>query len=331
MGYLIGIDEAGYGPNLGPLVIAATLWRIPGSPKRSVDLYDRLQHVICREPRRKRTSDQCHPSEQGARLPIADSKVLYTPHAGLKMLEASVLSMLLCAGMRPRDWRGIWDLIAPDALIERDSIVWHQGFNPRLPVAADRREVLANGQSVKQGLREAGVRLLAVRTVVLFPERFNRLVNEYGSKGAALSRETVRLLSHMLDGCTNAPILAVGDKHGGRNYYSHFLQEQFPDHLVEVYGEGALESTYRFGPAARRIEVRFRVRGEELMPIALASMVAKYFRELAMRAFNAFWCSHIPELKQTAGYPADAKRFKHEIAGMQSTLGIDDLLLWRAR
>ena len=29
MGYAIGTDEAGYGPNLGPLVISATVWEIP--------------------------------------------------------------------------------------------------------------------------------------------------------------------------------------------------------------------------------------------------------------------------------------------------------------
>ena len=28
MGILIGMDEAGYGPNLGPLVVAATAWGV---------------------------------------------------------------------------------------------------------------------------------------------------------------------------------------------------------------------------------------------------------------------------------------------------------------
>jgi hypothetical protein len=30
MALLIGMDEAGYGPNLGPLVISATAWEVPG-------------------------------------------------------------------------------------------------------------------------------------------------------------------------------------------------------------------------------------------------------------------------------------------------------------
>ena len=55
--YLIGTDEAGYGPPLGPLVVAATVWELPTTtPSPSdVDLYDRLRHCVCRraDTRRK--------------------------------------------------------------------------------------------------------------------------------------------------------------------------------------------------------------------------------------------------------------------------------------
>src|SRR3954467_12785708 len=42
MGILIGMDEAGYGPHLGPLAIAATAWHVPddllnGTPNPSDD------------------------------------------------------------------------------------------------------------------------------------------------------------------------------------------------------------------------------------------------------------------------------------------------------
>ena len=51
MGYLIGTDEAGYGPNLGPLVISATVWEAPDGVGGE-DLFGRLGHVIAAEPRR---------------------------------------------------------------------------------------------------------------------------------------------------------------------------------------------------------------------------------------------------------------------------------------
>ena len=77
--------------------------------------------------------------------------------------------------------------------------------------------------------------------------------------------------------------------------------------------------------------VTFRTKGEEELPTALASMTAKYHRELAMRAFNAFWTEQVAGLRPTAGYPQDAKRFRKEIAHRQSELGIDDRDLWRNR
>jgi hypothetical protein len=50
-----------------------------------------------------------------------------------------------------------------------------------------------------------------------------------------------------------------------------------------------------------------------------------------MRPFNEFWRRHVPELKPTAGYPLDARRFKAEISAAQSSLGIADHMLWRVR
>ena len=60
-------------------------------------------------------------------------------------------------------------------------------------------------------------------------------------------------------------------------------------------------------------------------------MASKYLRELAMRAFNEFWCGRVPELAPTAGYPQDAKRFMSAIQTAKTELGIDDGLLWRDR
>jgi hypothetical protein len=50
-----------------------------------------------------------------------------------------------------------------------------------------------------------------------------------------------------------------------------------------------------------------------------------------MRAVNHFWQSRVENLKPTAGYPQDAKRFRVDIAEVQAKLKIPDRLLWRLK
>jgi hypothetical protein len=123
----------------------------------------------------------------------------------------------------------------------------------------------------------------------------------------------------------------VCDKHGARNRYNHLLQQEFPDWLVEVHCEGAARSVYRWGPHDERVEVQFRVGGESFLPAALASMTSKYLREVAMRAFNDFWCARVENLAPTAGYPGDSRRFHTQIRETQLAMGIADAILWRER
>ena len=48
MTLLIGIDEAGYGPNLGPLCVGASAWRVEGGGRKAEegDLYQLLAEII---------------------------------------------------------------------------------------------------------------------------------------------------------------------------------------------------------------------------------------------------------------------------------------------
>ena len=46
MTFVLGTDEAGYGPNLGPLCVAASAWQL--TDEADVEsLYDRLASVVC--------------------------------------------------------------------------------------------------------------------------------------------------------------------------------------------------------------------------------------------------------------------------------------------
>ena len=176
-----------------------------------------------------------------------------------------------------------------------------------------------------------GIRLAAIRSRAVFPDLFNRLVQQHASKGSALSSVTLDLAAEVMAPLQAGPITVICDKHGGRSRYRDLLAACFPDCLVEVYAEGRESSLYRLGPPHRRVEFRFEAKAETYLPTALASMASKYLRELAMRAWNQFWCSRVAGLRPTAGYPEDARRFRAEIAVAQAEMGIDDALVWREK
>ena len=84
---LIGIDEAGYGPNLGPLVIGCSAWLIDPSTKRnSIDtpltetLLERLAPHFLPRPIKPRSSH----------VPLGDSKAIYASGDPLSSLEMGV-------------------------------------------------------------------------------------------------------------------------------------------------------------------------------------------------------------------------------------------------
>jgi hypothetical protein len=170
-----------------------------------------------------------------------------------------------------------------------------------------------------------------LRSTAIFPRRFNSLLELHGSKGTVLALETLNLVRQVFPTVDSPRVLIQCDKFGGRNRYGRLLQTVFPEHVVQVQRESRSLSVYRWGPSAALVQWRFAAKGERFLPTALASMASKYLRELAMFAFNDFWCRHLPGLKPTAGYPADARRFRQEIQTVQNSLGIDDRALWREK
>ena len=157
-------------------------------------------------------------------------------------------------------------------------------------------------------MRAAGVRLLAVRSRVVCAREFNRLLQKHGSKGASLSNLTLALAAGVIKPLPAGPVTIVCDKHGGRNRYVPFLSRHWPDRLFEVVCEGRRQSIYRFGRGEQKTEIAFRTGGESHLPTALASMVSKYLRELAMRAFNAFWCRQVEGLQDVPIEPRTASK-----------------------
>ncbi len=321
MPYLIGTDEAGYGPRLGPLVISAAVFWVD-SWDDGADLYRRLKGVISKEPPRRAAH---------RRVAIADSKALYSPTIGLAALERGVLAALGLVNRCPADWLDIWHMLDPHAIERLPTMPWHIDYDLRLPVAVDPDDLAKLVPALACRLEQAGVRLVSLASRAVFPDEFNCANDRWGNKSETLSKTTLGLLGDVLEHCQHEPVRVVCDKHGGRNFYGRHLQEQFPDPWIEVYRESAKESVYRWHRGQQHVEATFRAGGESFLPAALASMTSKYLRELSMRAFNEFWCGRIDGLRPTAGYPTDADRFRTAVGPTQQALGIDDHIMWRSR
>jgi len=288
MTVVIGTDEAGYGPNLGPLVIAATAWRIAADDAAAA------------------TAITAAADDAGR--PWVDSKLVYRGGAGLARLEECVLASLAVAGTdRPHDV---------------------------VPAAAGQRPLVAAGESIARltaRLREAlggrGVALAAVRYRVIEPAEFNRALDAGLTKADLLSRATLDLAAELRGLRPGERAVVWCDRHGGRRHYAGLLAERFETPLVVTEVEAAARSCYELPAVACRVE--FHVGGEARPPVALASMAAKYARELAMIAFNEEWGRRVPGLAPTAGYPVDAARWRREAAAAVDRAGLrwDDL--WR--
>lgn len=319
MHWLIGIDEAGYGPNLGPFVMSAVACGVPDDCAER-DLWELLSEVA----RRKRDAD-------GGQILVDDSKVVYGASTGLQALETSVLATLPVERSTP------WTLSEQLATVASDSVDfiqkerWFQGTT-ELPLDADQEKVTSAGEQFAQESRQQGIVWKMAQSVVVCAPQFNALVEKWDSKGGVLAHCLIQLLQQLQLDCTDGALSVFVDKHGGRNAYGVMLQDAFTNGLVLAQQESAARSHYRVMGAEPEIRITFMPRADAAhFCVALASMVSKYLREVLMHEFNAYWQKHVEGLKPTAGYPLDAARFMGQIRPVLAKLEMQETEIWRTR
>jgi ribonuclease HII len=316
VGWIIGIDEAGYGPNLGPLVMTAVACRLAKGPPS--DLWQRLSSAVRRAG-----------EEDDGRVLIADSKIVYSTTRGLLGLERGVLGTIW---PMPEDCLAtLLDRACPECHAEVRGEPWYRGTHP-LPAEAELVEVSGLAERFVQACTVAGIDGWRVQSAIVCPARFNALVDAAGSKGAVLGYALGRLLQGALAGLPADEDLSFQvDKHGGRNTYAAMIQDAVGGAVV-VRQESMASSAYEVLGLGRPVHLTFEPRAEAAyFCVALASMASKYLRELLMREFNRFWQEQVPNLKPTAGYPGDAARFLAAIRPSAQKLGIAESILWRRK
>jgi hypothetical protein len=260
------------------------------------------------------------------RLLIDDSKKVYT-RGGLEALE-----------------RGVWSIVGADPHTIHD-FLWSCGELPPwgedlcgeswfdggefIPLHIDCATEWAASEPARAAF---GGQWTGDYRIVPAP-RFNRIVDEFGSKAVVLSRGLIELLTSLTSAVPEGePLYFACDKQGGRNFYAPLIQEAFPSGNVRAICESAEESRYRVENFTREVTITFRPRADgDSVSVALASMLCKYLREVCMRQFNRYWATHVPGIKPTAGYPVDAKRFYEDIRPAVEKLGLVPDQVWRKK
>lgn len=323
---LLGIDEAGYGPLLGPLSVGATALRVDrwadGDP--APDFWKLLCAAVCKEPRAAKGAS--------SRIPVADSKKLklansVTTRHPLVHLERAVLSfMRFTEGASP-------DLPADDAAlfallgVDLEPRPWYQVPPSPIPVGSTAQAIAIGSNSLGGAMELASVESLGLWCRTIGETRINTVVGETGSKAEATALaigEYLRMAFEKWGSGERGELRVVCDRQGGRTDYAPMLARECrarsdaPSRwtaAVKVIEESDRCCRYEVHDRTRRMIVTFMPEAESAhMPVALASMVAKLVRELAMARFNRYWCrraieSASMELKPTAGYRQDAARW----------------------
>jgi len=306
-----GIDEAGYGPLLGPLVVAGTVFGVPAMPREGI-LWDVLRDAVTR----------CAPGVAG-RLVVDDSKKVYSAASGLKRLEEGALSFLRVCVPLPQTVRELLSVLncAPQEPLPP----WFKGvLDMKIPLWSNVSAVESRAAELMQALGEAGVRMLQVRACIVLPEEFNRIVSHTRNKSLLLFQKCGLLLQGVWDLSPAGTSFVLVDRHGGRLRYRRLLRDAFPQMPCDIIREGQDGSVYRITGDRGTLTIAFKKGGDRLaLPVALASMMAKYLRELFMLAFNRYWQERVAGLRSTAGYPKDARRFIREIRPALEADGID--------
>jgi len=316
---LAGIDEAGFGPILGPLVVSSSAFLLPHHLLTS-DLWQVL---------RKSVSDKR--KHLAGRLLVADSKKVYSKSLGIRHLERSVLACLRCLGREPGTLTELVELLCPNLTEQLSDYPWYKDVGGyRLPTDCPDRVIASS--VLADDLASNGIELLELKSYCLEVAHYNKMVGSVKNKASVLFTATSVLIKNVFDNFAGDDLQIIIDRQGGRVRYRKALQLMFPDIKLKIIRESQTVSSYELGTGGKQMRLHFVVGADNhYLPVSLASMVSKYLRELLIGSMNRYFAGFHPGLRPTAGYWKDGLRFIEDLKTHLPYLQIDTNQLIRCR
>ncbi|MDD5307596.1 MAG: hypothetical protein PHU25_09790 [Deltaproteobacteria bacterium] len=268
---VVGVDENGLGPLLGPLVVTAAAFE--------ADAYDtgRFWDAL------------------GEDIVAADSKEIFSP-SRLDRAEAATLAWLGAFGIRPATDLELEERAGLPMPFARPCPSPVPGPCRVEPIILPAWSGSPTSTDIAGRLLASGVRVRDVRAMVVCPGAFNRALEAEDTNKLALDFSLMMaLVAHFASGWTGEMLLLCG-KVGSTRRYGPWL-DRAPLGPWLALEEAAESSTYRSG----RLTLSFVRDGDGLhLPVAVASMVGKYLRELGMARLNRVLA--LPGARPASGY-----------------------------
>ncbi len=319
MAILVGIDEAGFGPILGPLVVSSSVFRVPDNL-----VWKKLWEVL-------RTSTSDRRTGLRGRLLIVDSKKAFTRSIGIKHLRRTVLAVLKHLGSEPKRAGELISALCPDCLEHIASYPWYKQLDD-YPLEGDNADIAIGASMLRVDLAGQNIELLSLKSRCLEVAYYNRMVAVVNNKAKVLFSAVAELISDAVIRYKDENLEIIADRQGGRSHYRRELQLLFCGADLKILREDEDVSSYELTLDGRKVRVYFMVGADDkYLPVSLASMACKYLREVLVDNINRYFIGFNSTLRPTAGYWKDGLRFIEDIKTHIPNVSFDTNQLIRCR
>ncbi len=298
---LVGIDEAGLGPIMGPLVVSASAFSVP-MERAGENMWQLLAESIA--PNKKKLA---------GRILICDSKKAYTPASGIGHLEKTILTFLKCRSQNPATVGELMDALAQDSKQKIIASPFYKNIDSqKLDINPDVVSIAAS--VLKKDMQKNGISPVYLKSFCLGAGCYNELIEKIRNKSSVVFNLVCRLISEVIKTGSYRDYHFVIDRQGGRMRYAQHLRTMFSQMDLKIITEQENISSYQLVSQYKNIRMDFAVKADDdFMPVCLASMACKYLRELLMIAHNNYFIAKCADLKPTAGYWTDGQRFLNDL------------------
>jgi ribonuclease HII len=326
MAVLVGIDEAGYGPLLGPLVVSSVAFSVPDELIKS-DLWRVLKSAV---GKRK--------SKLAGRLLITDSKKAYTRATGIAHLRRTVLANLysLENGLEISDVTAgsLLKVLCGSCVDRLSEYPWYQDLSNKKLGGNVEDMAIACG-TLKRACLSRSIKLLNISSRCLDVGYYNKMVTAVKNKASVLFTAVSELIKDSFETygrVDSQPLQIIVDRQGGRVNYRKALQRMFEHMELKVIRQDNKVSSYELTDSSGCMRLHFVTGADRKhLAVSLASMTSKFLREVLVDSINSYFLHRCSGLRPTAGYWKDGRRFIKELKDNHSRTKYDSQKLIRCR